>query len=95
MRNHYFSRKTLGAVSYVTASMKTPLTLNVTEAITHFGVSRSTIYRRIRAGLIVASKNERGQWVITTGQTVNTELDRLAAQMRREFEARRELAYAA
>lgn len=48
-----------------------PKTLTAAEAAKHYGVSVSTIYRRARAGKLIATKVE-GRWVITnTGKSVH------------------------
>lgn len=60
-----------GSVDLITQAAAPVKAMTVKEAAAHYGVSTSTIYRRARAGKLIASKNGRGHWVITdTGATV-------------------------
>lgn len=81
----------LGALDYNTQAMldNTPVRITVTQAVSRYGVSRSTIYRRIKAGKLVAEKDARGYWVITTGATVDPRMDEVAARLRAELAERR------
>jgi excisionase family DNA binding protein len=60
--------------------------ITVRQAAAHYGVSVTTIYRRVRAGRIVATKNTRGHWEIVEAPTM--ELAELAADMRDRLTAR-------
>lgn len=55
--------------------------LTVKQAAARYGVSVSTIYRRVRAGRIVASKNSAGRWEIVNNGTTLA-MAEIAAQLR-------------
>lgn len=67
--------------------------LTVRQAAAHYGVSITTIYRRARAGRLIATKNQRGHWVITgTGTTLDQA--QTAADLRDSLKATAALAAA-
>lgn len=60
-----------GSVDLISQATAPVQVMTVKEAAAHYGVSTSTIYRRARAGKLIANKNNAGRWEIrNTGATL-------------------------
>lgn len=64
---HYLIADLAGLCNEVGWAMPAPATREITarELAAQLGVSLTTAYRRIRAGLVQAVKNTAGRWVVT------------------------------
>lgn len=91
MRNLYHAAtQRWGSVDLVTQATKPVEKLTVKQAAAHYGVSVATIYRRVRAGRIIATKNARGHWeILNNGTTLATA--EMATDIRNRMIARNEL----